>query len=82
MSAILAALEPTGDELVLLASIKNRVPGGFWARLQALTKLHYAGRVYFIQIGGRPYVGLGTKDDLEMVAKARREGRVRDIRSI
>jgi hypothetical protein len=79
-AAILAALAPTGEELVSWARIDPLVPGGFWSKAQALLRLHEEGKVYHVKIAGRPYVGLGDDADAELAARARARGRVRGVR--
>ena len=76
----MAALEPTGDELVSWAAIQRRVPGGFWCKATALLRLHEEGKVYHIKIAGRPYVGLGDDADAALAAAAKARGRVRGVR--
>ena len=79
-AAILAALEPTGDELVSWAVIQRRVPGCFWCKATALLRLHEEGKVYHTKIAGRPYVGLGDDADRLLAAAAKARGRVRGVR--
>jgi hypothetical protein len=79
-TAILAALEPTGDELVSWAAIQRQVPGGFWCKATALLRLHEEGKLYHIKIAGRAYVGLGDDADRLLAAAAKARGRVRGVR--
>ncbi|MGO9207225.1 MAG: hypothetical protein ACLQBX_13785 [Candidatus Limnocylindrales bacterium] len=82
-AAILAALAATGDELVCWTTIRDhRVPGEFWRKTEALLRLHWNGLVTHMQIRGRPYISLGDAVDLEIAARARAEGRVREIRHL
>jgi hypothetical protein len=79
-AAILAALEPTGDELMSWAVIQRQVPGCFWCKATALLRLHEEGKVYHVKIAGRPYVGLGDDADAELARRARAQGRLRGVR--
>ncbi len=79
-SAILAALAPTGEELVCWNTIRDRLPGGFWAKTEALLRLYWDGLVYTIKVRGTPYVSLADECDRQIAAKARAEGRVREVR--
>lgn len=81
-AAILRELAPTGDRLVCWTQIHPRVPGSFWEKQAALLRMHWAGLVYHMRIAGTPYVSLGDETDRQVAAKARAEGRVRDIRDI
>jgi hypothetical protein len=76
-AAILAALAPTGDELVRWKAIEPRVPGGFWQKAQACQRLYDFGRIYVIKIGGTPYMGLADECDRQIAARYRAEGRTR-----
>ncbi|MCB0907518.1 MAG: hypothetical protein KDB63_10425 [Nocardioidaceae bacterium] len=77
-AAILRELEPTGEQLVCFSRV--RVPGGFWEKQAALLRLYWDGLVYAIKVGGVPYVSLADECDRELAARARAEGRVREIR--
>ncbi len=79
-AAILAALAPTGEDLVSWAKIAPRIPGGFWPKAQAALRLHEDGEIYLIRIGGRAYVGLGDDADRLLAAAAKARGRVRGVR--
>lgn len=56
--AILAALTPTGAELVPWRSIRAGLPGLWWQHTQALTRLFESRAVYVVKIGGLNYVSL------------------------
>ena len=79
-AAILRELEPTGEQLVCWTHVHRRVPGGFWEKQAALLRLYWSGLIYLIRVGGTPYVSLANECDRELAAKARAEGRVREIR--
>lgn len=81
-AAILNALAPIGDKLVLWTPIRDRLPGDFWAKTEALQRLFEDGKVYLIKMWGRPYVCLGDDADAEIAARAKAEGRVRQARVI
>lgn len=81
-AAILAALAPTGEELVSWARIDPLVPGGFWPKAQAVLRLHEEGEIYLTRTGGRAYVGLGDDADRLLAAAAKARGRVRGVRVV
>jgi hypothetical protein len=81
-AAILAALAETGDELVCWTSIQHRVPGSWWAKTEAYTRLWLDYRINAMKIRGSPYCWLPDAFDLEVAAQARAEGRVRELRCI
>ncbi|WP_099025823.1 hypothetical protein [Mycolicibacterium palauense] len=58
-AAILAALEPTGSELVAWRSIRDKLPGDWWQQGAALTRLFECRAVYCVKIGGLNYLSLG-----------------------
>lgn len=51
------------------AAIRCRVPGTFWAQVQALVRLVETGRVHHVKVGGTPYVW--PADDIEVRLRAR-----------
>ncbi|OBB38023.1 hypothetical protein [Mycolicibacterium fortuitum] len=57
-SAILAALTPTGTELVAWRSIRPGLPGLWWQHTRALTRLFESRAVYVVKIGGMNYVSM------------------------
>ncbi|MGO9157325.1 hypothetical protein [Mycobacterium sp.] len=77
--AILAALAPSGEELMPWTVIRHQVPGEFWAKERAMLRLHEAGKVYHLKLGGRPYVGLGDELDRQIAARYKAQGRVRGV---
>ncbi len=79
-AAILRELEPTGDRLVCWTHVHRRIPGSFWQKQTALLRLYWSGLVYTIKVGGTPYVSLADECDREIAARARQDGRVREIR--
>lgn len=52
-AAILAALAPTGDELVPWPPMRDRLAGCFCCQAEALLRRYWNGRVYIIGNGGR-----------------------------
>ena len=81
-TAILAALEPTGGEMVSWSAIQCRLPGSFWRKAQALLRLHEDGRVWHFKVQGRPYLCLGDELDREIAARYKAQGRVRGVRVV
>lgn len=57
-TAILAALKPTGTELVSWRAIRAGLPGLWWQQARALTRLFESRAVYVVKIGGKNYVSL------------------------
>lgn len=58
-AAILAAVHSAGGELLPWATVRTRLPGApFWAKVDALTRLHDAGKVHAFKVNGRTYVDL------------------------
>ncbi|WP_156750683.1 hypothetical protein [Mycobacterium sp. 852013-50091_SCH5140682] len=57
-TAILAALTPTGTELLAWRSIRAGLPGLWWQHTRALTRLFESRAVYVVKIGGMNYVSL------------------------
>jgi Protein of unknown function (DUF732) len=72
--AILAALEPTGDDLVRWTPIRDRLPGEFWAKNRAFERLRCRGDIYAMKMWGTPYVCLGDEMDREIARRAAAEG--------
>lgn len=77
--AILAALADTDTELVHWAALRQDVPGSVSRKAEALTRLWLAGRVYLMKVRGHNLVALGDALDRQMAAKAKAEGRVREL---
>ncbi|QLL05586.1 hypothetical protein [Mycobacterium vicinigordonae] len=77
--AILNALAATNEELVSWAALRRHLPGSYWAKAGALDRLWIDGKVYVVRVRGRNYVGLGDELDAQMAAKAKAEGRVREL---
>jgi hypothetical protein len=58
-AAIMTACERAwakGRQVVAWASIRSRIPGGFWQVGERLFALHYAGRIDFYKFSGRNYL--------------------------
>jgi hypothetical protein len=79
-AAILAALAPTGEDLVAWTTIRPRVPGCFWCKEEVMLRLHEEGLIYHVKLAGRPYVCLGDDADRLLAAAAKARGRVRGVR--
>lgn len=78
--AIMAALEPTGENLVRWTPIHESIAGDFWDKSRTLARLHEAGLVYLVQIGGSPFVCLGDDADVEIAARYKARGELRPVR--
>lgn len=68
-NAILAALEPSGEELVRWTPIRDRIPGTFWQKTEAHERLRSRGDLGVMKIWGTPYVWLGDDADREIARK-------------
>ncbi|MEZ0341756.1 hypothetical protein ACAG25_17455 [Mycobacterium sp. pV006] len=75
-AAILREIDASRDEFVPWALIRERVPGSFWRKGEALARLFCDGRVYAIKNRGRNYVALGDEHDIEIAKRRKAEGRV------
>jgi hypothetical protein len=79
-AAILAALAPTGEKMVAWTTIRDRVPGTFWAKAEAYDRLWQSWKIEAMKIAGTPYCGLPDALDRQIAAEARAQGRrVRDF---
>lgn len=75
-------MQESGEDLVRWVPIRESIAGGFWDKSRTLMRLHEVGLVYLVQIGGRPYVGLGDDVDREIAARYRARGQVRQVRIV
>lgn len=81
MAAILAALAPTGEELVRWTPIREALPGNdFWAKSRAVQRLYDDGAIYMLKLAGSPYVCLGDDADRELARRAKAQNRPRSVR--
>lgn len=81
MAAILAALAPTGEELVRWTPMRDALPGNdFWAKSRAMQRLYDDGAIYLVKIGGRPYICTGDDADRESARLAKAQNRPRTVR--
>lgn len=81
MAAILAALAPTGEELVRWTPIRDALPGNdFWAKSRAVRRLYDDGAIYLLKMGGRPYICAGDDADRESARRAKAQNRPRTVR--
>jgi hypothetical protein len=80
--AILNALADTGEELVPWAALRQRVPGNSGRKGEAFVRLWSEGSIWAIKIQGRNYLALGDEHDARIAAKAKEEGRVRELRCL
>lgn len=75
-AAILREIDANYDEFVPWAAIRDRVPGDFWRKAEALARLFCDGRVYVIKARGCNYVARGDEYDIEIAQRRKAEGRV------
>lgn len=75
-AAILCEINASRDEFIAWAVIRERVPGSFWRKSEALARLFCDGLVYVIKARGQNYVALGDEYDVEIARRRKAEGRV------
>ncbi|MGV7277007.1 hypothetical protein PJJ83_07875 [Mycobacterium kansasii] len=81
-TAILREIDASRDEFVAWAVIRERVPGSFWRKGEALARLFCDGRVYTIKVRGRNYVALGDEHDIEIAKRRKAAGCVPGVRCL
>lgn len=78
-AAILREIDSSRDEFVSWAVIRERVPGSFSRKTEALTRLFCDGRIYVIKSRGCNYVARGDEYDVEIVKRRKAEGRMNGV---
>ncbi|GAT09375.1 hypothetical protein H7I77_01855 [Mycolicibacterium novocastrense] len=81
-AAILREIDTSRDEFVPWAQVRERVPGSFWRKGEALARLFCSGRVYAIKVRGRNYVALGDEHDIEIAKRHKAAGCVPGVRCL
>ncbi len=70
-AAILAEMRDAGSELVPWATLRAQLPRApYWRKVEALVRLHEAGKVCAFKVDGRTYVDLPLSANLPWLAGA------------